>query len=104
MAAPGDREKAARVGRRHFLKGAALGGVVAAAAPAVMAQTEQGPQGSASSAAASTAAANASAPRPAGATPRSEETTVRDRSVTYSSCGGDYIVDVLRSLGIEYLA
>jgi acetolactate synthase I/II/III large subunit len=105
MAAPGDREKAAHVGRRHFLKGAALGGVAAAASVA-SAQTEQGLPGSASSAAASTGGAkvDASLPRPAGATPRSEESSVRDRSVTYSSCGGDYMVDVLRSLGIEYFA
>src|ERR1044071_8750412 len=104
MKASGDREKAARVGRRHFLKGAALGGVVAAAAPVVRAQTEAGAPGAASSAAASTGAANSNAPRPGGTTPRSEETSVRDRSVTYSSCGGDYMVDVMRSLGIEYFA
>jgi acetolactate synthase I/II/III large subunit len=106
MAAPGDREKSARVGRRHFLKSAALGGVVAAAVPVVRAQTEQSAPGSTSSAAAPTGPAKVdpSLPRPAGATPRSEEISVRDRSVTYSSCGGDYMVDVLRSLGIEYFA
>src|SRR6185369_11993203 len=106
MAASGDREKSARVDRRHFLKGAALGGVVAAAVPVVRAQTEKDPPGTASTAAAPPGAAKAdpSQPRPAGTTPRSEETSVRDRSVTYSSCGGDYMVDVLRSLGIEYFA
>src|SRR5262245_12996751 len=99
MTTPADREKGKRVGRRHFLKGAALGGVAAAAAPVVIAQTEEaGPGPSAPP------KVDASLPRPAGAVPRSEESSARDRSATYSSCGGDYMVDVLRSLGIEYFA
>src|SRR6185312_16470045 len=96
MGAPDNGEKSARLGRRHFLKGAALGGVVAAAAPVVIAQTEESSPGEGH--------IDASLPRPAGPQPRSQETTPRDPSVTYSSCGGDYMVDVLRSLGIEYFA
>src|SRR5512132_3451684 len=94
-----DRDKEKRVGRRHFLQGAALGGVVAVATPVVRAQTAE----SAASAPA-VPKVDASVPRPAGPAPRSEETSTRDRSVTYSSCGGDYMVDVLRGLGIEYFA
>jgi acetolactate synthase-1/2/3 large subunit len=99
MTTPVDREKGKRVGRRHFLKGAALGGVVAAAVPVVRAQTEEASPG-----APAPPKVDASLPRPAGATPRSEESTARDRSATYSTCGGDYMVDVIRSLGIEYFA
>jgi thiamine pyrophosphate-dependent acetolactate synthase large subunit-like protein len=47
---------------------------------------------------------DASQPRPVAPHPPSEETTPRDRFATYSTCGGDYMVDVLRSLGIEYFA
>src|SRR5215471_5423882 len=97
MTTPVNREKGARVGRRHFLKGAALGGVVAAAAPVVRAQTEEAAPGEQAP-----PRVDASQPRAAAPHPRSEETTARDRSITYSSCGGDYMVDVLRSLGIEY--
>jgi thiamine pyrophosphate-dependent acetolactate synthase large subunit-like protein len=97
MATPVDRDRGARVGRRHFLKGAALGGVVAATAPVVSAQTEAAASGA-------KAPVDASQPRAAAPHPRSEETTPRDRVVTYSTCGGDYMVDVLRSLGIEYFA
>jgi acetolactate synthase-1/2/3 large subunit len=79
--------------RRGFLKGAALGGLAAAAAPPVShAQAAQ------------TAAQTNDKPRNAGPTPRNVEVTERDEGVTYSSCGGDYMVDVLRSLGIEYFA
>ena len=99
MTTPADRDKGTRVGRRHFLKGAALGGVVAAAAPVVRAQTENASPG-----ASAPPKVDASLPRPAVTTPRSEESTARDRSITYSTCGGDYMVDVLRSLGIEYFA
>jgi thiamine pyrophosphate-dependent acetolactate synthase large subunit-like protein len=99
MGAPGNSGKGSRLaGRRHFLKGAALGGMVAAAAPVVRAQTEESSPGE------SELKVDGSLPRPAGPQPRSQETTPRDRTVTYSSCGGDYMVDVLRSLGIEYFA
>ncbi|HEY4211948.1 MAG TPA: thiamine pyrophosphate-dependent enzyme [Steroidobacteraceae bacterium] len=98
MTAPVKDEKGAQLARRHFLKGAALGGVAVAAgpvaAPVVMAQSAQAGAG----------ARDPSQPRPATPGPRSEETSPVDRSVTYSSCGGDYMVDVLRSLGIEYFA
>jgi acetolactate synthase I/II/III large subunit len=96
MGAPDNSEKDARLGRRHFLKGAALGGVVAAAAPVVRAQTEESSPGELK--------IDASLPRPAGPQARSQESTLRDPSRTYSSCGGDYMVDVLRSLGIEHFA
>jgi thiamine pyrophosphate-dependent acetolactate synthase large subunit-like protein len=98
MAAPVDREKGARVGRRHFLKGAALGGVAAVAAPVVHAQTEEVAPGQ------QLPKTDPNEPRPAAPHAPSEETIARDRSRTYSSCGGDYMVDVLRSLGIEYFA
>jgi thiamine pyrophosphate-dependent acetolactate synthase large subunit-like protein len=92
-----------RLPRRLFLKGAALGGVAVVAVPALGAQAEvavDAPSG----ASGSPPKLDASQPRPA--TPHSnvEESTPRDESATYSSCGGDYMVDVLRSLGIEYFA
>ena len=80
-----------KVGRRGFLKGAALGGVAAAVTPAA---------GLAAEAAAPAKAPASVAPRP---TPR-EEHTERVEGLTYSSCGGDYMVDVIRSLGIEHFA
>ena len=39
-----------------------------------------------------------------GPTPDNVETTVRVEGITYASCGGDYMVDVMRGLGIEYFA
>ena len=75
------KTSAADVGRRGFLKGAALGGVAAIASPA----------------------ADPAKPR----TPAvvvNQETTDRPEGKTYDSCGGDYIVDCMRSLGIEYFA
>src|SRR6185295_14675703 len=98
MTTPVNRDKGTRVGRRHFLKGAALGGVVAAAAPVVRAQTEESSPGEGH------VSVDAGLPRPAGPQAPSDEATPRDQSRTYSSCGGDYMVDVLRSLGIEYFA
>ena len=98
MAAPVDHKKGAPLGRRHFLKGAALGGVAAVAAPVVRAQTEEAAPGE------QDAKPDPSQPRPAPASAPSEESRARDLSRTYSSCGGDYMVDVLRSLGIEYFA
>ena len=93
-----NRQKRSKVGRRGFLKNVALGGIAAAAAPiAGVAQTGRKPDGTAP-------AANPDQPRPAGAVAPSEESTVRQEGLTYSSCGGDYMVDVLRSLGIEYFA
>jgi thiamine pyrophosphate-dependent acetolactate synthase large subunit-like protein len=45
-----------------------------------------------------------SQPRPAGPPRPSEESPPQTEGLTYSSCGGDYMVDVLRSLGIEHFA
>jgi thiamine pyrophosphate-dependent acetolactate synthase large subunit-like protein len=85
-------DEGAKADRRRFLKGAALGGVAAVAAPAIGAAQTPLP-----------------APKPDPAQPRnpapnppSVEFTDRDEGRTYASCGGDYMVDVLRSLGIEY--
>jgi thiamine pyrophosphate-dependent acetolactate synthase large subunit-like protein len=79
-------------GRRSFLKGAALGGV-AAAAGAAPAQTG-GP-----------AMAGASGEvRTAKPVPASPESTDRPEGLTYATSGGDYMVDVMRHLGIEHFA
>ncbi len=103
MVASVDNEKGARLARRHFLKSAALGGVAAVATPLARAQTEESGVG-ASSSGETQPRVDPSQPRPATPHPRSEEATPRDQSLTYSSCGGDYMVDVLRSLGVEYFA
>jgi acetolactate synthase I/II/III large subunit len=84
--------------RRLFLKGAALGGMAAVAGPVGAQVKEDGSTGE------KQPKLDASQPRPAPANAPSQEATPRDQSVTYSSCGGDYMVDVLRSLGIEYFA
>ena len=78
------------VQRRGFLKGAAIGGLAAAAAPLTGAADAAKPA--------------STGPRSAGPTPNNVETTARVEGVTYASCGGDYMVDVMRSLGIEYFA
>ncbi|MEI9890619.1 MAG: thiamine pyrophosphate-binding protein [Caulobacteraceae bacterium] len=83
----------ADVGRRGFLKGAALGGVAAVANP-VLASAQDKPK----------PAAAPGQPRAAGPIPPSQEFTQRDENAIYTSCGGDYMTDVLRSLGIEYFA
>jgi thiamine pyrophosphate-dependent acetolactate synthase large subunit-like protein len=101
MAAPVNNEKATRLARRHFLKSAALGGVAAVAAPVGRAQTEESGEASSGE---KQPKVDPGQPRPAAPHQRSEEATPRDQSVSYSSCGGDYMVDVLRSLGIEYFA
>ncbi|MGZ6011188.1 MAG: thiamine pyrophosphate-binding protein, partial [Caulobacteraceae bacterium] len=88
-------------GRRGFLKGAAIGGIAAAATPAISAA--QGAPG-AKPPAGSAARADPNQPRPAQPIPPSAETSNRDEGATYSTCGGDYMTDVLRSLGIEYFA
>ena len=87
-----------RLARRSFLQQAALGSVAAVAAPVGMAQTEE------AGVVAPGQARDPSQPRAATPHPPSEEGAARDQSVTYASCGGDYMVDVLRSLGIEYFA
>jgi acetolactate synthase-1/2/3 large subunit len=78
-----------RMGRRGFLKGVALGGVAATAGP-VTAQAVK--------------AVDPSLPRAPGSVSTAAESTPRERELTYASCGGDYMVDVMRSLGIEYFA
>ena len=84
-----------KLGRRNFLKGAALGGVAAAVTtPAAGLAAEQ-------------AAAGAAPKGPAGPAPRpttAEEHTDRSENLVYASCGGDYMVDVIRGLGMEYFA
>ena len=85
------KEQQNRMQRRGFLKGAAVGGLAAAVAP-LTTHAQQNP----------TPARDG--PRSAGPTPGNLETTARPEGVTYASCGGDYMVDVLRGLGIEYFA
>jgi thiamine pyrophosphate-dependent acetolactate synthase large subunit-like protein len=85
-----------RIARRTFLKRAALGGAAVIATPVASDATD-----------ARTSEQAARAPdQPRSTRPHrsSDESTSRDRAMTYSSCGGDYMVDVLRSLDIEYFA
>jgi acetolactate synthase I/II/III large subunit len=89
------RQPRVKVGRRGFLQGVALGGVAAIATPV---------PSEAQGTAAATAAPDPKHPRPAGHDAPSQEFTAREEGITYSSCGGDYMVDVMRSLGIEYFA
>jgi acetolactate synthase I/II/III large subunit len=95
-----NRQKYSQVGRRGFLQGVALGGVAAAASPladeacAAESRDDQKAQ----------TGTDPKQPRPAGPIPPSQEFTAREEGITYSSCGGDYIVEVMRSLGIEYFA
>jgi thiamine pyrophosphate-dependent acetolactate synthase large subunit-like protein len=87
------------VGRRGFLKGAALGGVAAIAAPATgIAAEGRAPRQD------PTPATNQSTERLQTPAPTRDETTNRPLGKVYDSCGGDYMVDVIRSLGIEYFA
>ena len=90
------RQQRVKVGRRGFLQGVALGGVAAIATP-VPGEAQNAGAGAAP-------AAGPMQPRPAGPIAPSQEYTAREEGVTYSSCGGDYMVDVMRSLGIEYFA
>src|SRR5689334_3104029 len=99
MAVPEEDDAGTRLARRRFLKGAALGSVAAVAAPVVAAQAEE-----AGGASVGKDSGSPDQARAASAIASSQEFTPRDQSVTYSSCGGDYMVDVLRSLGIEYFA
>ena len=85
------REDQGRLQRRGFLKGAAVGGIAAAILPLEAGAKEEAkptPEG----------------PRSAGPIPRNTESTARVEGAPYASCGGDYMVDVMRSLGIEYFA
>src|SRR5262245_52596841 len=70
------------VGRRNFLKGAAVvGGAAAVAAPAAVVATQ---------AKAAPQPANPGAPRPAGPVSNADEGGNRVEGLTYDSCGGDY--------------
>ena len=96
-----------KVGRRGFLKGAALGGMAAAAAPAIGAAQTPAAGGTGATgprAAAEGAARDPNQPRAARPVSTATESTNREEGLTYTSCGGDYMTDVLRSLGIEYFA
>jgi thiamine pyrophosphate-dependent acetolactate synthase large subunit-like protein len=77
--------------RRGFLKGAAIGGIAAATAPLASGAEDR-------------ARPAPGELRSAGPTPANVETSLRIEGVTYASCGGDYMVDVMRGLGIEYFA
>jgi acetolactate synthase I/II/III large subunit len=74
-------------GRRTFLKGASIAWTAALAAP-LTARSDA-------------ATAPAAKLPPPSATAESSE---RDESQTQSSCGGDFMVDVMRALGIEHVA
>ena len=94
------RRKPPKVGRRDFLQGVALSGVATLAAPVA---------GEAQTADTGEVPANRTGdgPRPPRTTEpsaASQEFTAREEGITYSSCGGDYMVDVLRSLSIDYFA
>jgi len=82
-------------GRRSFLKGAALGGVVAAAGAAAPALAQTGDP---------SMPAAPEGVRPVKPVPAAPESSDRSEGLTYSSCGGDYMVDVMRNLGIECFA
>jgi acetolactate synthase-1/2/3 large subunit len=100
-----NNETGARLARRRFLKSAALGGVAAVAGPVARTQTRaQTEESGEASSGEKPPKVDPSQARPGTRHQRSEEATPRDQSVTYSSCGGDYMVDVLRSLGIEHFA
>src|SRR5689334_7983278 len=86
------RDEAASFGRRNFLKGATLAGAGALAVP-IKAQAQP-------------AAPPAAAPSiPAAPNRQAERGTPRDHAgETQSSSGGDFMVDVMRGLGIDHVA
>ncbi|MBF8301207.1 MAG: thiamine pyrophosphate enzyme domain protein TPP-binding, partial [Acidobacteria bacterium] len=84
------------VDRRDFLKGAAVTGAAALVPDAVAEAAAQGtPQ-----------AAAAQGPRPATApvAAREADPVVEVEAITTDRPGGDFMVDVLKSLNIEYIA
>jgi acetolactate synthase-1/2/3 large subunit len=83
------RSDATRVHRRNFLKGAALGAVALTPPLAASAQT---------------AAPKAAAPAVAPPNLARENHPPTHDEMTQSTGGGDFMVDVLRSLGVEYVA
>ena len=86
-----------KAGRRNFLKGVALGGITATATATMAQEPIQGPPSG-------TPSPSPNTPRSPGPVTDLNERTPRDRQLTYATCGGDYMVDVMRSLGIEYMA
>src|SRR6476660_617240 len=87
------RSNSPAAGRRNFLKGATLAGAAALATPvAASTETANPPRGSAK--------AGVPGPRLAAA-----ETMPPEKDpVTQSTSGGDFMVDVMKTLDIEYLA
>jgi acetolactate synthase-1/2/3 large subunit len=79
------------VGRRGFLKGAAAGAAAVAAAP-LAAQAQQ-----------ATPAAAGPAVRPPSAAERTAETTASAEVQIIERPGSDYMVDVIKSLPVEYI-
>jgi acetolactate synthase-1/2/3 large subunit len=75
-------DKPGSVGRREFVKRAAAAGAAAVTAPGVMAQSS---------------AAQGAAPTP------QESQTPQGDVLTQSTCGSDFMVDVIRSLGVPYI-
>jgi acetolactate synthase I/II/III large subunit len=84
------RKSSAGVGRRGFLKGAALAGAAAAASPISAQALTQAPA------------------KPRGVVPMpvlaAEVGTPKEEAIVQSSGGSDFMVDVIKSLGVEYLA
>src|SRR5256885_10740136 len=84
------RKDGAGVGRRRFLKGAALAGAAAAATPLSAQALTQAPG------------------KPRGVVPlpvlAAETGTPKEEAITQSTGGADFMVDVIKSLGIEYIA
>jgi thiamine pyrophosphate-dependent acetolactate synthase large subunit-like protein len=102
-------DAAVALGRRRFLKGATLGGAAAIAAPMVASAQAPG------AADPETAPAARSAPGPGGppgtqrsvpAVPNQQAEQGRPEAEpkTQKSVGSDYMVEVLRSMGVEYMA
>ncbi len=79
--------KTVRVGRRNFLKGAAVAGAAGLARP-LPAQAQQ--------------AAPRTAPPPSAT--GENGTPAHTPMLTQDSCGSDFMVDCIKSLGIEYIA
>ncbi len=84
------RNSGASVGRRGFLKSAALAGAAAAASPLTAQALTQAPA------------------KPRGGVPlpvlAAEVGTPPDEAITQSTGGSDFMVDVIKTLKVEYLA
>ena len=101
----GPKDDAVAIGRRRFLKGATLGGAAAIATPMV-AQAAQTPTPPPAGAAEAGLPAPAGGARSVPAVPnqQAEQGRPEPEGKTQKSVGSDYMVDVLRGLGIEYMA